>query len=58
MPKYKLTENTKTTESGVVLHQIQRFDTAELGGWIEAEKNLSQDGTCWVSDNAQVYGSA
>ncbi len=29
-----------------------------LGGWLEGEENLSQDGLCWVSDNACVYGHA
>ena len=29
-----------------------------LGGFIESEENLSQDGDCWVDDNAKVYGDA
>ena len=29
-----------------------------LGGFIESEENLSQDGDCWVGDNAKVYGDA
>ena len=29
-----------------------------LGGWIETEINLSQDGDAWVSGNARVYGNA
>ena len=30
----------------------------DLGGFVEKEANLSQDGNAWVSDNAWVYGSA
>ena len=30
----------------------------ELGGFIEKEENLSQEGDAWVSDNAQVFGDA
>ena len=28
----------------------------DIGGWIEKEENLSQDGNCWVSGKARVYG--
>ena len=28
------------------------------GGWIESEKNLSQDGGCWIADEACAYGNA
>lgn len=30
----------------------------DLGGFIESEKNLSQDGNCWVYDKAEVWGNA
>ncbi len=30
----------------------------ELGGWIESEKNLSQNGLCWIHSEAKVYGNA
>lgn len=30
----------------------------DLGGYIESESNLSQDGTAWVSDDAKVYDTA
>ena len=29
-----------------------------LGGCVEGEHNLSQEGDCWVSANARVYGNA
>lgn len=28
------------------------------GGWVESEKNLSQDGVCWIADEACAYGNA
>lgn len=46
------------------LYQIQAvryFGTVEkgdFGGYIESEANLSHEGTCWVEENAQVYGNA
>lgn len=28
------------------------------GGYIESESNLSQEGACWVANDAKVYGNA
>ena len=30
----------------------------ELGGYIESEDNLSQDGNSWIYDDAKVYDNA
>ncbi len=30
----------------------------DLGGWVESLANLSQDGTCWVAEDAVVCGKA
>ncbi len=30
----------------------------DIGGWVESEANLSQEGNCWITDNAKVYGKA
>ena len=63
MKKYKLTSETKVI-NGVELHRIKALDSfgnikkGDLGGWIESEKNLSQDGDAWVGDNATVCGNA
>ena len=63
MKHYKLTKNTKV-EFGITLFQIKAtvdFKWAkkgELGGWIEKEDNLEQDGNAWVYGDAQVYGNA
>jgi hypothetical protein len=61
--KYKLTDNTKTI-AGVTVYQIEAIKDfgsvreGDLGGWLEREHNLSQEGNCWVSENAIVYGNA
>ena len=56
-PKYEFTNKT-LNHDGHVLHQIRRLSDGELGGWIEKEENLSQEGECWVSGNAKVYDDA
>lgn len=43
---------------GTTLHRIRRLSDNKIGGWIEKEENLSQEGNCWVDDNAVVYGDA
>ena len=30
----------------------------DIGGWIEREENLDQNGTAWIYDNARVFGEA
>ena len=63
MKKFKLTKNSKVV-NGITLHQIQALNDfsnvkkGDLGGWIEKEKNLSQEDSAWVSENALVYGDA
>ncbi|MCR5201894.1 MAG: hypothetical protein K6D02_02195 [Lachnospiraceae bacterium] len=57
MKKYELTDKTKEYK-GHTLYQIKRLLDGKLGGWIESENNLSQDGTCWVNANVCVYGNA
>ena len=66
MIKYELTNETKTLTDGTVLHRIRALrdislygvKAGDLGGWIEKENNLSQDGDAWVSVNAKVSGNA
>lgn len=61
--KYKLTEETMCF-NGVTLHRIQAIKdfgdvvAGELGGWVEAERNLSQEGNCWINMETKVYGYA
>ena len=62
MKKYEFTGETKAF-NGTTLHRIRALkdfgDVAagDLGGWIKGEENLSHDGRCWVSGDAQVSGN-
>lgn len=55
--KYKLTNKTKNV-AGITVYQIQALKdfgnvkVGDVGGWVENEFNLSQEGNCWISDNA------
>jgi hypothetical protein len=51
--KYEFTGQTKGN-----LKQIRRLKDGLVGGWIESEKNLSQEGDSFVYDNAGVAGNA
>lgn len=61
MKKYELTNETKIW-CGKTLYRIKALKSfgnilkGELGGFIEKEDNLSQDGDAWVSGNARVSG--
>ena len=61
--KYKLTNQT-IQHKGRTLYRIQALmdfrdvKTGDLGGWVESEKNLSQEGLCWIYDEGKVYGNA
>ena len=70
MKKYELTDD-KITHKGKLLNRIRCLETirdknrnnvlvksGELGGYVESENNLSHDGTCWIYDEAKVYGKA
>ena len=63
MKKYKLTTETLQF-AGRTLHRIKAvkdFDyikAGEFGGWIENEKNLSQDDNAWIYDDAMVFDNA
>ena len=66
MRKYELTEETKTLADGTVLHRIRALrdissygvEAGDLGGLIEKENNLSQDGDAFVFGDALVSGDA
>lgn len=40
------------------LKDFGNVKTGDIGGYIEKEENLSQEGTCWVYGNAWVYDNA
>ena len=61
--KYEFTGETKDWNGHTIrriraVKTVANVATGELGGWIEKEENLSQDGDAWVSDNAWVFGDA
>ena len=64
MKKFELTSEFITNVLGTKLFRIKALvefgdvSAGELGGYIEKEGNLSQDGSAWVSGNARVYGNA
>ena len=66
--KFELTENSMKWK-GYTLYQIKactsfttksgvRVSEGELGGWVEKEENLSQEGSAWVWDDAKAYGTS
>lgn len=63
MKKYELTTDTKMV-LGRKLFRIKALVSfgnvkiGDLGGYIEKEENLSQEGNAWVSGNAKVSGNA
>ena len=61
--KFTFTGETKF-HLGTTLRRIKAIKSfgdvseGELGGWIEKESNLSEEGNAWVCGNAQVCGDA
>jgi hypothetical protein len=59
--KYRLTK-AYIVMGQRTLYQIQAvkdfgdIKAGDLGGWIEKEENLSQEGDCWVYGAARVFG--
>ena len=61
--KYILTDETyvwgkRTLYRIKAIRDFGNVKEGDLGGFIEKEGNLSQEGECWVYDNARVYGEA
>ena len=61
--KYILTDITMEY-AGHKLYRIKAVKNffcihkGDLGGWVESEDNLSQEGECWIYHNAKVYDNA
>jgi len=64
--KYKLSDETiqhegKTLYRIIALRDLRdlsgfgRVKKGDAGGFVESEKNLSQEGNCWIYDNALVF---
>ena len=64
MKKYEMLKGNKIKVNGHTLYRIRALKNfsdvsiGDLGGCIEKEDNLSQEGDCWVYDNARVYDDA
>lgn len=62
--KYKLRTDLVKIHNLTALYRIEavkdfsNVKKGDLGGWVEKEYNLSQEGNCWVFDEACVYGNA
>lgn len=63
--KYNLDKEDTTEILGKTLYRIvalvdigERIKAGNKGGYIESEKNLSQEGSSWVFDDAIVYDNA
>lgn len=71
--KYELTENKKTfinaSGKSQTLTQIRAIHTftvitgtvvkaGSLGGWIETEDNLSQEGSCWLDESSEAMNQS
>lgn len=48
----------KTLYRIVALKNFSDIKKSDKGGYIEKESNLSQNGNCWVYDNAYIFGNA
>ena len=64
MNKYEMLQDDKIEIEGHTHYRIKALKdfgnvkAGDIGGYIEKEENLSQEGTCWVYDSARVYGNA
>ncbi|MEV9344389.1 hypothetical protein AB0175_03365 [Klebsiella pneumoniae] len=63
MKKFELVAEMTKEIFGTKLFRIRALiafgvvDKGDLGGWVEKEDNLSQEGNAWVSGNAWVFGN-
>lgn len=55
--KYTLSTTETMQHDGITLYRVL-YNNGTVGGWIEGEHNLSQEGECRVWGNAQVCGNA
>ena len=63
--KYKLCEDDTIVRDGRKLYRLQALrefrqgvKAGDLGGYVEKEANLSQEGTCWLFGKACAYEDA
>lgn len=69
MRKYILSSKEKKKVDGIILYRIKavktffltngtRIEAGTYGGFVENEKNLSQEDSCWILNDAMAYGFA
>ena len=62
--KYRLRKDLTKVVNGKTLYRIQALKPlndvkeGEIGGYVESEDNLSQEGNCWIYDDACVFDNA
>lgn len=62
--KYELMPEKSIKIDGRKLYRIRSLKdfvdvkAGDLGGYVQSEKNLSQEGRCWIYDNGMVYDNA
>ena len=62
--KYELTNESITLDNGTKLYHIRALrdfgnvKAGEIGGYVQGENNLSQEGDAWVYGDARVSGDA
>ena len=63
--KYELIRNERMTlANGTVVYRIRALKdfrgikAGTLGGWVQSDANLSQVGTCWLSEGAMAIDDA
>ena len=61
--KYEMLQDQTIEWCGRTLYRIRALRdfgnvrAGDVGGYIECERNLSQDGNAWVCGDARVYGN-
>ena len=64
MKKYELIKESKTIFEGIEIYRIRALKdfgnvkAGDVGGWVCSEDNLSQNGNCWIYDNAKCLDDA
>ena len=64
MKKYELIKESKAIFIGREIYRIRALrdfgnvKAGDVGGWVCSENNLSQEGDCWICDNAKCLDDA
>jgi hypothetical protein len=57
--KYRMVKQSDGMYRIIALRRVRPgVEKGDIGGWVEHAKNLSQEGSAWVSGNAWVCGNA